>query len=118
MKGSNNPMFGKIAKHGKGQYYKGIYMRSSYEIIYAKWLDMLNYHWIYEATTFNLGNTTYTPDFYLPSAQTYIEIKGFWRDDAKKKFKLFQKLYPEINIQIRIKSDIELCKKELLKSEV
>ena len=39
--GSNNPMFGKIT-HGKGSYYKNIWMRSSWEISFAKWLDKNN----------------------------------------------------------------------------
>lgn len=98
-KGINNPMFGKIT-HGKGAYYKKIWMRSSYEIAYAKWLDRNNIGWIYEPKVFDLGDTTYTPDFYLPGTYTYVEIKGFWRDDAKKKFKLFKKLYKKINLQI------------------
>jgi len=29
-----------------------------------------------------------------------IEIKGRWKDDAKKKFRLFEKLYPIININL------------------
>jgi predicted RNA-binding Zn-ribbon protein involved in translation (DUF1610 family) len=105
-KGKNNPMFGKVT-HGKGIYYKSSYMRSSYEITYAKWLDKQNIKWFYESKTFDLGNTTYTPDFYLPESDTYIEIKGWWRDDAKKKFKLFKKLFPKIKIEVLIKKDLE-----------
>ncbi len=98
-KGKNNPMFGKIT-HGKWGIYKGIKMRSSYEIAYAKWLDKHGYKWLYESKTFDLGNMTYTPDFYLLDKNMYIEVKGYWRLDAKKKFFKFQRLYPEINIQI------------------
>ena len=65
-------------------------MRSSYEIAYAKYLDNMNIEWQYESTTFNLGDTTYTPDFYLPDRDKYIEIKGWWREDAKIKFKKFK----------------------------
>ncbi|KKK80009.1 hypothetical protein LCGC14_2827790, partial [marine sediment metagenome] len=60
LKGRNNPMFGHPAPHGKGKYYKKIWMRSSYEIAYAKWLDENKIDWIYEGKTFDLGNTTYT----------------------------------------------------------
>lgn len=99
-KGQRNGMFGKIAKHGIGSYYKSIWMRSSWEIAYAKYLDKNNIKWEYEPKTFNLGNCTYTPDFYLPESDTYVEIKGYWRDKAKEKFKRFKKLYSKINIEI------------------
>jgi len=97
--GKLNPHFGKVS-HGKWSKYKGTWMRSSYEVAYAKYLDKNNIKWQYESKTFDLGNTTYTPDFYLPESDTYIEIKGYWRDDAKKKFNLFKKLYKNINLLI------------------
>jgi hypothetical protein len=99
MSGKGNPMFGKIT-HSKGSYYKSIWMRSTWEIKYAKYLDKNKIKWQYEQQTFDLGDSTYTPDFYLPKTDEYIEIKGWWRDDAKKKFRLFKKLYPNINIKI------------------
>jgi predicted nuclease of restriction endonuclease-like RecB superfamily len=97
--GRNNNMFGKIS-HSKGKYYGKIWMRSSWEIAYAKWLDKQNIKWLYEPKAFDLGESTYRPDFYLPEIDTYIEIKGYWRDDAKKKFILCNKLYPKIKIRI------------------
>jgi len=108
MKGKNNPMFGKIAYHGKGDYYKNIYMRSSWEILFAKYLDKLGIKWLYEPKFFDLGNTTYTPDFYLPEFDYYIEIKGWWRDDAKDKFEFFKKLYPKVKIIIFDKNKLKL----------
>lgn len=92
LSGKNSYNFGRIT-HGKGSYYKNIWMRSSYEVAYAKYLDKNNVKWLYEPKTFDLGNTTYTPDFYLPETDEYIEIKGYWREDAKIKFRLFRKLY-------------------------
>jgi len=97
MRGKNNPVFIKPS-YGNGGYYKNIWMRSSYEIAYAKWLDGKNIEWQYEPNAFDLGNTTYTPDFYLPEDDTYIEIKGYWREDAKEKFKLFKKIYNNIKV--------------------
>lgn len=110
-KGRNNPMFGKIAHHGKWIKYKGTKMRSSWEVAYAKYLDKNSVKWQYEPKTFDLGTTTYTPDFYLPDSDTYVEIKGWWRDDAKKKFKMFQKQYFSMNTVL-------LMKKELLKLKI
>ena len=44
------------------------------------------------------GNTTYLPDFAVVDnngTRTYIEIKGFMRDDAAVKLKVAARLYPE-----------------------
>ncbi len=92
-KGKLNSMYGKVthAIHGR---YKGTFMRSSYELNFARFLTLSGICWKYESKTFELGNTTYTPDFYLPESDCYIEIKGWWRDIAKRK------LYPKTNIKI------------------
>jgi len=92
-KGRKNGMFGKPTPHGKRIKYKSTLFRSSYELIYAKYLDKQGIKWEYEPKTFDLGNCTYTPDFYLSESDTYIEVKGWWRDDAKKKFNSFKKHY-------------------------
>lgn len=105
--GRKNPRFGKIAKHGKRIKYKGIWMRSSWEVLYAKWLDKYNIIWTYESKIFDLGKSTYRPDFYLPNINKYIEIKGFWRNDAEKKFKLFKELYSNIEIEVLRKKELQ-----------
>jgi hypothetical protein len=99
-KGRNNPMWGKTRKHGKGGRYKDIWMKSSYEIKYAIWLDKNRIPWQYEPKAFDLGNTTYTPDFYLPESDEWIEIKGRWHEDAKEKFDKFSKLYKSLTIVV------------------
>jgi hypothetical protein len=43
-----------------------------------------------------LGNTTYTPDFYLPEFDCYIEIKGWWYKQAKLKFNKWKKVFQRI----------------------
>jgi len=92
---------------GKGKYYKKIWMRSSYEIAYAKYLDKNNIKWLYEPQTFDLGNTTYTPDFYLPKINTYIEIKGWFSPIARKKYQLFKNYYSQIKIKILYKNNLQ-----------
>lgn len=99
MTGRNSSAYGKI-RHGKGAYYKNIWMRSSYEVLFAQFLDLSGIKYKYESKTFDLGNSTYTPDFYIPEWNLYIEVKGWWRDDAKKKFKAFKKLYKNVKIKI------------------
>lgn len=110
-RGKNASMFGKKPSKYKSGKYRGIKMRSSWEIAYAKYLDKQNVKWQYEPKTFDLGNSTYTPDFYLPDSDTYVEIKGRWYKDAEKKFKLFQKKYYSANILL-------LTRKELRKMKV
>jgi len=99
-KGKLHHRFGLPPVHGKGQYYKNIWMRSRFETEFAKYLDKNKIKWLYEPKVFNLGNCTYTPDFYLSKTEEYIEIKGYWREDAKKKFKLFKRLFPEVKIEV------------------
>jgi len=90
--------------------YKSTLMRSSWEVAYAKYLDKNKIKWLYESKTFDLGSTTYTPDFYLPDSDTYVEIKGWWRDDAKKKFKMFQKKYCSMNIILLMQKELKKLK--------
>jgi len=104
--GKNSPNFGKIPKHLKRIKYKEFLMRSSYEVAYANYLDQKGIKWGYEPKTFDLGNTTYTPDFYLPKTDTYIEIKGWFRDRDKLKMKLFMLKYPKEKIHILFKNDL------------
>jgi len=96
-----------LPSHGKHFRYKKYNLRSSYELAYAKWLDKQEIEWQYEPKTFDLGTTTYTPDFYLPETDEWIEIKGYWRDDAKKKFKLFKKKYNSMNIKLLMEKDLK-----------
>jgi hypothetical protein len=107
MEGKGNHMFGKTT-HSKYIKYKDIWMHSSYEVAYAKYLDENHIKWQYESKAFDLGNCTYTPDFYLPKSDTYAEIKGYWRDDAKKKFNLFKKLYPKVKIEVLIEKKLKI----------
>ena len=85
-------LFGISKRHN----YRGYSMRSSQEVVYAKYLDKNKVAWEYESKTFDLGNTTYTPDFYLKESGFFIEIKGWFRKEAKKKFKLFKIMYPKV----------------------
>ena len=82
-------------------------MRSSWEILYAKYLDKNKIKWEYESKQFDLGKLTYRPDFYLPKTDTYIEIKGYWRAGARKRVKLFYKLYPLIKLEIKTQIELE-----------
>lgn len=120
LKGENNPNYGNGSKikeaHKRGCYinrklpeytrgkrsrYKGYYLRSSWELEYAKYLDSKGVNWSYEPKRFTLSDgRTYTPDFYLIDEDKYIEIKGYWYEKAKQKFLQFREEHPEIKIQV------------------
>jgi len=55
-----------------------IRMRSRWEERYARWLDKKGIEWQYESTTFITDSFSYTPDFYLPKKNIFVEIKGYW----------------------------------------
>lgn len=98
------------SSRGKRSYYDSplqgnICFRSSYELAYAKYLDSKNILWMYEIETFDLGDTTYTPDFFLPQFEKFIEIKGYMRSEAKKKIDKFLEQYPW-DLEILRKDDL------------
>ena len=103
----NNPNFGRLSQPIKRIYYKEICMRSSYETKFAYFLDCSGHDWLYESKTFDLGNTTYTPDFYLPKFNCYIEIKGWFHGKCKEKFLKFKKIYPKINIKLLMQKELQ-----------
>jgi len=84
---------------GNGGRYGGRWMRSSWEIEFAKRLDSVGILWEYEREAFKLSSgKSYRPDFYIPKLSLLIEIKGHWWPDAKAKFNLFRREFPEREI--------------------
>jgi hypothetical protein len=74
---------------------KYVWLRSTYEYIYAKWLDKQGIEWDVEKETFLLGNTTYRPDFFLyedGALTKIVEIKGYWARGIAKTEELSNKL--------------------------
>lgn len=115
--GENNPMYGKPSAHSTGGWFElpnkeRIWLRSSYESRIATVLTNMNIAWNYEPKAFpielNNKQATYTPDFYLPDFDIWIEVKGWWRGDAKAKFDQFSTQYPEerSKLVIMYKEDI------------
>lgn len=82
---------------------------------FAKILDMHGIEWQYEPRTFPIrwdaeGNITqaFSPDFYLPRFDTYIELTTMdqrYVSAKKKKMQLLKKLYPGTNVNIVFKND-------------
>lgn len=60
---------------------KYVWLRSSFEYIYAKWLDYNKFSWDVERERFKVKEKTYKPDFFIYDKQKLvkiIEIKGYW----------------------------------------
>lgn len=80
------------------------------EEAFAKILDFYGLEWEYEPRTFPLewdaqNNVTlaFTPDFYLPQQDLYIELTTLrpkLSTIKNRKMRLMRELYPEINIKL------------------
>lgn len=83
---------------------------------FARILDYYGIQWQYEPRTFDLewdpsGNVclAFTPDFYLPQQDLYIELTTLRPSLAtikNRKIRLMEELHPEINIKLFKRSDM------------
>lgn len=86
------------------------------EAMFARIMDYYGIQWVYEPRTFNLewdseGKVAlaFTPDFYLPDQNLYIELttlKPELSTKKNKKMRLMQDLYPDINIKLMKRRDM------------
>lgn len=81
------------------------FFRSSWEANVARWLNYNGVKWEYEVKTFwfekiRRGVRSYTPDFYLPDEDRFIEVKGWMDAKSKTKLKRMAKYYPEVKIEL------------------
>ena len=86
----------------------GIYLRSRWEANMCRYYNFMGIKWLYESKIFYFndslligkkkikkGTLSYTPDFYLPKLDTWVEVKGYLRDKSKVGLRRFKKYYPE-----------------------
>ena len=103
--GKDHPQYGKI-HHSHGSWYtnpwngKYVWLRSSWEKRVADYLFENGIKWEYEYKTFKMGEMTYTPDFYLPHENKYVEVKGWMSPVAKEKIETFMRWHPDIKIEV------------------
>lgn len=105
IKNRTNPAKPFRGKAGKRKDLDNTYFRSTWEANFARVLKLMKVDYEFEPKIFWLkrndgSEISYTPDFYLPKTDEYIEVKGYWMDDAKEKFELFKEQYPEIKIKV------------------
>jgi len=81
---------------------------------FAKLLDFYRIEWLYEPRSFPLAwqdnkvAEMFTPDFYLPELDIYIELTTLKQSlitEKNRKLRRLRELYPEINIKLLNKSD-------------
>jgi hypothetical protein len=80
------------------------------EEVFSRILDFYGIQWEYEPRTFTLdtdenGNVTeaFTPDFYLPEQNLYIELTTLrpqLSTHKNRKLKRLQELYPDVDIKL------------------
>ena len=58
--------------------YRGILFRSKLEADWARTFDALGLTWEYEREGEYFGDQFYLPDFWLPRARQYVEVKAVW----------------------------------------
>jgi len=89
-----------------------IYFYSRWEANIARLFNYLGIKWIFQPKTFDLGSQNYTPDFYLPDYNIYIEVKNFLWKYSKIRDRKFRKLYPNIKLILLLKKNyLELERK-------
>lgn len=103
--GTLNPMINQEkpysrAKGGKRKDLNNIYFRSSWEANIARYYNFIGVKWEFEPKTFifnnvKRGSISYTPDFYLPKEDKWVEVKGWMDGKSKTKLKRFKEQYPE-----------------------
>lgn len=104
--------------------YKKYYLKSSYEINFAKILQYRKEQgeikdWFYETETFwfkgiSRGINNYTPDFliiYNDNSEEYVEIKGWYTAESKTKTKRMAKYHQNVKLTLILTPEY----KELLK---
>ena len=95
-------------KKKSGEY---VWLRSTYEYIYAKWLDDRNIDWRIEVQSFKLSSgENYRPDFFIyqnGDLESIVEIKSnYYNEETTYKYNMFKEEYPHVNSSIIFNIDI------------
>jgi hypothetical protein len=82
-----------------------IYFYSRWEANFARLLNFLNVKWQFQPETFDLGTQKYTPDFYLPDHDMFVEIKNFLSEFSYQRDKKFRSAYPRLKLLLLLKPE-------------
>lgn len=82
--------------------------QSTWEEAFAKHLDKRGLDWAHESHTWLLSDgTAYTPDFWVPDWNVFVEVKGFMFDEARRKINLFRQDYPHLRLLVLDRKALE-----------
>ena len=112
--GTNNPMYGRPSPFSRGRTYtyRGVRMRSLWEVRAAEFMDGIGIGWEYEPERFVLGDRTYTPDFRLETGH-YVEIKGWFHERHRETIRRFREAYPKLELIVITKPEELQCLTQL-----
>ncbi len=85
---------------------------SRWEANFARILNMMDIQWEFQPRRFDLLTQKYTPDFYLPEYDLFIEIKNFLSEFSRNRDERFRKLYPDIKLHLLLKDEYLELQKE------
>src|ERR1700694_3549428 len=83
---------------------------------FARFLDYYRIRWVYEPMSFPIGweesrvSEMFTPDFYLPEHDLYIELTTMKQSlvtPKNRKVRLLRELYPELNVRLLYRRDYQ-----------
>lgn len=88
--------------------YNGVWLQGTWELSIAKKLDQFFIDWIktkeekyiFKYLDDNGKQHIYNPDFYLENYDCFLEIKGYWWGNDKRKMELVMQQYPSTKIII------------------
>lgn len=78
---------------------------SRWEANMGRLYSYLGITWLYAPQTFDIGGQRYTPDFYLPESDTYVEVKNFWNDYSRIRDEKFRNSYPNLRLKVILKDE-------------
>ncbi len=82
-----------------------IYFYSRWEANMARIFTYLGVSWVHQPKTFDLQGQMYTPDFYLPGYDLYVEVKNFLGEYSKERDERFRKLYSDTKLWLLLKPE-------------
>lgn len=99
---------------GYAGFYKGFYLRSSYEYAYAVYLDQFNISWSFETQIFEVNGKIYKPDFLFYDKNGKLEKIVEIKSRNKKEIELAKEKLNYIAVQYQVTTEL-FSYKELLK---
>ena len=71
----------------------------------ARLYTLLGIEWEYAPRSFDIGGQMYTPDFYLPETDTYVEVKNFWGEYSRVRDAKFRAAHPSVRLEVILKEE-------------